>query len=97
MCNKLILDQYKTFLLELNTTELVQTAFQTIYEHLQHEADCLGRLEGCTILLCLLVESGNRLKLSRQRLIYMLSQKVTLQQKCIATRIRLIKILVGPL
>lgn len=41
VCNKLILDQYKTFLLELNFAELVQTAFQTIYEHLQDEAGCL--------------------------------------------------------
>lgn len=50
MSTKLILVQYKTFLLELKSAELVQTAFQTIYEHLQHEADSAGCLESCTML-----------------------------------------------
>ncbi len=90
MCNELISDEYKTFLSELNFAELVQTAFQTIYEHLQREADCRGCLESCTILLCLLLRLGNRLKLGRLKFIYMVLQTNTFHNTVIATRMVLL-------
>lgn len=88
MCAKLILVQYKTFLLELASTELVQTAFQTIYEHLQHEADGLGCLESCTILLCLLLMSVYCLQPSRLQFTYMVL-KLSFHQTLLGTRMEL--------
>lgn len=86
VCAKLILVQYKTFLLELKFAELVQTAFQTIYEHWQHEADCLGCLESC-FYVCFSCQGIWHEKQSGLRFIYMVLELLIFYQKVAWTRV----------